>query len=152
MSTTSHPDIVRPRLARVCLAGFQYFIAVFAVGFVLGVLRVLWLEPWLGTRVAELSEMPFMLVAIMLASRWVVQRMHLDHVKEPLWAGLIALALLLITEVVVVLELRGVSISDYIHDSDKVTGTVYLIMLWVFALFPAASDLVFPRNIDRDRK
>ncbi len=150
MSTTSHPDIVRPRLARVGLAGFLYFIAVFQVGFLLGILRVLWLEPWLGTRSAELLEMPFMLVAIMFASRWVVRRMRLDHIKEPLWAGLFALALLLIAEVAVVLELRGVSISDYVHDRDAVTGTIYLIMLWVFALFPAASDLVFPRIIERE--
>ena len=148
MSTTSQTHIVRPRIARVALAGFQYFVAVFAVGFALGVLRVLWLEPWLGGRWAELLEMPFMLLAIMFASRWMVRRMQLNHVKEPLWAGLIALVMLLITEVFVVLELRGVSISDYVHDRDAVTGTVYLIMLWVFALLPAASDLVFPRDAE----
>lgn len=151
MSTTSQPSMVSPRIARVGLAGLQYFSIVFAVGFVLGVLRVLWLEPWLGTRWAELAEMPFMLLAIMFASRWVVRRMNLDHFKEPLLAGLIAVALLLITEALVVLELRGVSISDYVRDRDAVTGTIYLIMLWVFALFPAASDVVFPRDIKRDR-
>ncbi|MFN8910213.1 MAG: hypothetical protein ACK5YW_13120, partial [Betaproteobacteria bacterium] len=47
-----------------------YFAAVFGTGFVLGPLRVLWLEPRLGVRAAELLEAPFMLSAIVLAGRW----------------------------------------------------------------------------------
>lgn len=152
MSITSPPHIVEPRIARIGIAGFQYFMVVFAVGFVLGILRVLLLEPQMGSRWAELAEMPFMFLAIVFASRWVVRRMHLDHVKEPLWAGLVALGLMMMTEAVVVLELRGVTIGDYIDSRDKFAGTIYVIMLWVFALFPACSDLVFPRDIDKQER
>lgn len=74
--------------------------------------------------------------------------MRLEHIKEPVWTGVQSLALLLTMEVLVELEVRGVSITDYVHNRDAVTGTVYLVMLWIFALFPAASDLVFPRSPD----
>ncbi len=43
-------------------AGVLYFTIVF--DFVLGPIRVLWLVPRFGTRMAELMEMPIMLVVI----------------------------------------------------------------------------------------
>ncbi|GAB4379704.1 MAG: hypothetical protein Kow00121_34360 [Elainellaceae cyanobacterium] len=43
-------------------AAVLYFTLVFGTGFILGVIRVLWVVPYLGTRWAELLEMPIMLV------------------------------------------------------------------------------------------
>lgn len=149
MSVSSQGHMTEVRAARVCLAGLQYFAMVFAAGFALGVLRVLLLEPQFGARWAELAEMPFMMLAIVFAARWIVRSKHLSHVAEPLVAGLLALALLLITEAVVVVEVRGISISDYVHSRDAVAGPVYLIMLYFFAIFPAMSDVVFPRDPPR---
>jgi hypothetical protein len=51
-----------------------YFALVFGVGFLLGVVRVLLLEPFLSERWAELTEMPLMLMAIALSAQFVVQR------------------------------------------------------------------------------
>mgnify|MGYP001791382790 FL=1 len=56
-------------------AGLLYFAAVFSVGLVLGVVRVLWAVPKLGVRGAELMEMPLMLVATVLVAFWVVRRL-----------------------------------------------------------------------------
>lgn len=58
------------RLLRLSLL---YFTLVFGAGFILGPLRVLFLEPRLGTRNAELLEMPIMLVVIWLRERRVGQ-------------------------------------------------------------------------------
>ena len=55
-------------------AGFIYFLLVFGLGFVLGAIRVPFLVPRLGKRKAELLEMPFMLLGIVLASQFVVTK------------------------------------------------------------------------------
>jgi len=47
-----------------------------------------------------------------------------------------ALTLFIAAELLVVLELRGLSISEYIRTRDPVSGSVYLLMLAVFALMP----------------
>jgi hypothetical protein len=44
-------------------AGLLYFVAVFAVGFVLGAIRVTWLVPRLGALTAVAIELPLMLAA-----------------------------------------------------------------------------------------
>ena len=52
---------------RVTLAMLFYFGLVFGVGFLLGPIRVLWLEPRFGPIVATACEAPFMLLAILVA-------------------------------------------------------------------------------------
>ena len=54
----------RHRATTIVAGGAVYFLMVFAVGFVLGVARTLWLVPRVGIRWAELLEMPVMLVVI----------------------------------------------------------------------------------------
>ncbi|HSG65341.1 MAG TPA: hypothetical protein VLD39_10085 [Gammaproteobacteria bacterium] len=119
-------------------AGASYFALVFAAGFALGVVRQLWVVPVLGERLAELAEMPLMLVAIVLAARWTSTRFGLARAARPrLAAGAIALALLLAAELTLVLALRGSTIADYVASRDPVSGTVYLVMLGIFAAMPA---------------
>ena len=57
---------------QIVKAGALYFALVFGAGFMFGTIRVLWLVPRLGSRIAELIETPFMFVVIVIASRWVV--------------------------------------------------------------------------------
>ena len=53
-----------------------------------------------------------------------------------LGVGLVALGLLLVAEFTVVLWLRGLAIGEYLASRDPVSGTVYVMMLGVFAVMP----------------
>ncbi len=118
-------------------AGLLYFVSVFGVGCILGLIRLLWLAPQFGTRMAELLEMPLMLVVIIAAAHWVIQRLALPAALWPrLTMGLVALGCLLCAEWGLVLRLRGLSMVDYIATRDPVSGTSYYIVLCLFAVMP----------------
>ena len=55
-------------------AALAYWGAIFALGFVLGTLRVLWIAPQMGETRAVLFELPLMLAASWFAARWLVRR------------------------------------------------------------------------------
>ena len=81
---------------RTIKAGLAYFALVFGAGFMLGVLRVSLLVPHFGERMAELGEMPLMLVVILVSARFVIQRFSVSRaVAARLGMGLVALGLLL---------------------------------------------------------
>ena len=118
-------------------AGLLYFTLVFGAGFVLGPIRILWVVPHLGTRIAELMEAPIMFVIVVLATRWTVQRLAVSPTpRSRLGMGGIGLALMLVAELTLVLWLRGLSIREYLSSRDPVSGTVYYVLLGVFALMP----------------
>jgi hypothetical protein len=118
-------------------AGALYFALVFGAGFVLGPIRILWLVPRFGTRIAELMETPLMLAVIIVAARWVVRRLALSSTSSKrLGVGIIALGLLLVAEFSLVLWLRGLTFRDYLASRDPVAGTVYIVMLGLFAIMP----------------
>ena len=118
-------------------SGLLYFALAFGAGFALGTIRVLWAVPRFGERTAELMETPIMLVVTILAARWVVQRITVPRTPpKRLAVGLVALGLLLVAEFAVVLLLRGLTISEYFASRDPVAGTVYILMLGVFAIMP----------------
>ena len=107
----------------------------FGTGFLLGIIRVPFLVPRLGVRTAELIEMPFMFVAILFAARYVVRRFALKS-SERLATGLLALALVLAAELTLATVLQNQSLATYIASRDPISGSVYLLMLGVFALMP----------------
>lgn len=122
---------------RILKAGVLYFALVFGVGFVLGPIRILWVAPRLGTRVAELLEAPIMLVVAIVAARWIVRRLAVRPIlSSRLGMGGIALGLMLIAEFTLVLWLRGLSIREYLASRDPVAGAVYYVMLGAFAVMP----------------
>ncbi len=122
---------------RTLKAGMAYFSLAFGAGFVLGAIRVTFLVPRLGERIAELIEMPFMLVVIFLAARFITQRFTLPATAPVrLGAGLIALALLIAAELLLAVALQDQSLGDYVSSRDPVSGTVYLAMLVLFAAMP----------------
>ena len=50
--------------------------------------------------------------------------------------GCIALVLMLVAEFGFVLWIRGFSIRDYLATRDRLSGTVYFLMLAMFAVMP----------------
>ena len=122
---------------QILKAGVLYFALVFGAGFVLGTTRVLWIVPSFGTRTAELMDTPIMFVVIILAARWVVRRLAILPTPSGRCAvGVGALGLLLLAEITVVLRLRGLTIDEYLTGRDPVAGTVYIVMLGIFAVMP----------------
>ncbi len=122
---------------QVLKAGVLYFAVVFGVGFVLGPIRILWVVPRLGLRMAELAEEPIMLVIIILATRWVVRRLAVSPKASSLLSmGGIALGLMLVAEFTFVAWLRGLPVRDYLAGRDPAAGTVYYATLGLFAIMP----------------
>jgi hypothetical protein len=122
---------------RILKAGVLYFALVFGAGFLLGTIRTLLVVPRVGTRIAELLETPIMFVVTIVAARFVVRRLAVP----PTWSrrlgmGGIGLGLLVLAEFALVFWLRGMSIREYFASRDPVAGTVYYVMLAVFAVMP----------------
>jgi hypothetical protein len=118
-------------------AGVLYFALVFGAGFVLGLIRILWLVPRFGIRTAELMETPIMLAVIIFAARWIVRGLAMPPTpSKRLGVGFVALGLLLVAEFTLVLWLRGLTIDEYLATRDPVAGTVYIVMLGVLAIMP----------------
>ena len=118
-------------------AGVLYFALVFGAGFALGACRVLWLGPRVGERTAELLEMPIMLVVVIASARWLTRCLAVPPApRQRLAMGGTALLLMLGAKIGLVLQLRGMSFTDYLATRDPVTGTAYYAMLVVFAAMP----------------
>ncbi len=122
---------------QILKAGAIYFVLVFGAGFLLGPLRLFWVVPRFGTRMAELMELPIMFVVMVFVARWIVRRCAVPlTVSSRLGMGLVAFALMLIAEFGFVLRLRGMTIAQYLAWRDPVSGTVYYLMLAVMAVLP----------------
>ncbi len=61
-------------MKRAFTAATIYFLALFALGFVLGTIRVLFLAPKIGVLGATLAEVPLMLIAAFFICRWAIGR------------------------------------------------------------------------------
>jgi MFS family permease len=131
------PTPLRLTPKRTIWAGLTYFALVFGVGFILGPIRILLIAPRLGERIAELCEAPVMLLVIVFAARWVVRRFRLPRrTIHRLTVGLLALALALLFEFTLVLQLRELTLSEYFRTRDPVSGSVYYLTLVLFAVMP----------------
>ena len=118
-------------------AAVTYFAVVFGVGFILGPIRILFVVPRVGERVAELLEAPLMLMVIVFAARWIVRRFQLPARKVfRLGVGLIAFGLGLVFEFIFILKLRGLTLMEYFENRDPIAVTVYYLILVLFALMP----------------
>ena len=122
---------------QVIEAALVYFALVFGLGFLLGSIRVPFIVPQLGTRNAELLEMPFMLVGIFLAARFIVKQFVLPKtILAYLSVGMLALSLTLLAEFLLVVVLQRGTIRQYFKSRDTVSGSAYILLLILFALMP----------------
>lgn len=126
----------RPQL-RLARAALMYFAMVLGTGFVLGVVRVPFIVPRLGERWAELAEMPLMAVVIYWSAGYILKRYpEVGSPGRAVAVGLAALALSVGAELGLAMVIQSQTLADFIASRDKVSGSVYLAMLVVFALMP----------------
>lgn len=118
-------------------ASFLYFALVMGAGFLLGSVRVLFVVPHLGERWAELAEMPIMAMVIFVAAGYILRRYPEGQTRgRALVVGFTALALSVSAELVLAVVLQSQSLAEYLASRDKISGSVYLVMLVAFALMP----------------
>jgi len=122
---------------RMFKAGGIYFLLVFALGWVLGPIRELWAVPNFGRVAATLLEAVIMLIAMIAAARWVIRRFKVSHtLSATISMGLIAIGLLVPTEIAGVLLVRGLSLREYVGSFTTAPGVISLLMFLLFAVMP----------------
>jgi hypothetical protein len=122
---------------RAAKAGLIYFLLVFALGWILGPIRELWAVPRFGRLAATLSEAAIMLIAMIVAARWVIRRFHVSRtLPATISMGIVAIGLLLPAEIVGVHWVRGLSMQDYLAGFLTAPGVVSLLMFLLFAAMP----------------
>jgi len=126
------------RIIAVLKAGASYFAVVFAAGFALGVVRVLWALPRYGERTAELMEAPVMLAVIVAAAWWITRRSaSAFSPMQRFGTGMVALGLLVAVESWFVFLLEELTLAQYFAGRDVVATLVYMTLLGLFAAMPA---------------
>jgi hypothetical protein len=131
---------------RALKAGVIYFLLVFAVGWILGPIRELWAVPHLGRVTAMLSEAVIMLVAMIVAARWVIRRFAVPQaLGATLSTGLVAIGLLFPAEIAGVLLVRGLSLHDYLESFATAPGVISLVTFLLFALMPTLVGRIYRR-------
>jgi hypothetical protein len=129
-------------------AGAVYFMIAFAAGWVLGPVRVLWVEPRLGPTTAVMLEAPLMLTVSVLAARWVIRHFEVPGaLASRIGMGTVALTLLLLAELLGGLWLRGQTLRDYLAHFGTAPG---LLALAVFAAFAALPIFVMRHHASTD--
>ena len=79
-----------------------------------------------------------MLVVIVLGARYTIRRFRLvQDIAVRLQVGFFALALSVAAELLLATMMQNRSIAQYIASRDPVSGSVYLLLLLVFASMPA---------------
>lgn len=124
-------------MRRVLTAGLVYSALAFAAGFVLGMIRVPFLAPAFGERIAIAIEVPFLLIACAFAARWTTLRFVVPPSPGARFLqGAVALALLLAIELGVP-ALQGQSPAQYLAARDPIGLALFAVLLLAFALLPA---------------
>jgi hypothetical protein len=117
-------------------AAIAYWAVVFALGFVLGTLRVLWLAPLVGLIPATLIELPVMLAASWLAAGRLMQRFAITTASAALAVGALAFALLMAAECALAVGMMGQTPAQWLADLRQPHALIGLAGQAVFALMP----------------
>ncbi len=118
-------------------AGGVYFAIVFAIGFVLGTVRVLMLAPSLGEGLATLIELPAMLAASWFVCGWCVRRFAVP--REPAaraTMGAVAFGVLMAVEAALSVLAFGRTPGEHLARYAELGPALGLAAQLVFAAFP----------------
>ena len=114
---------------------------VFGVGFLLGPVRVFWLELRLRETIATLCEAPFLLIAIVLAARWLPRTLGLKANVAPLAEmGIVALLFQQLADFAVGIVLRGSTPCQQFARLATPAGLIYVALLIAFAATPVFTN------------
>lgn len=114
-----------------------YWLGIFAAGFVLGTVRVLWLAPRLGDLAAVACELPVMLSASWVWAGRIVPRSRLPGRGAALMLGLAALVLLVSSELALALALFGQTPGSWLAALAAPAGLLGLAGQIGFGIIPA---------------
>jgi len=131
---------------RVAAAAALYFAIIFGAGFLLGPIRVLLLEPRVGTTISVLCEAPVLLIAMVMAARRVPGWVGLSSGLGALSAmGVGALALQQVADFAVGIGLRGITPGEQLHYLATPGGLIHAALLLAFAAMPALINFRRPK-------
>jgi len=122
-------------MKRVLLTGTAYVAAVFAAGFVLGVLRTLVMVPLLGELAAVLVELPVILTIAWLVCTRILRRWPLSP-NAAVGMGAIAFLLLMGAEASLSALLAGRSLAEHLALYAQLPHQVGLAGQLAFAVIP----------------
>jgi hypothetical protein len=124
-------------LKRALIAGTAYFLALFALGFVLGTIRVVFVAPRFGQLAGTFAEVPVMLTAAYLICRWALRHWKVPRTIAIRWAMVLHfLALLFAFETLVGLTLFGRPLSEQWAALVTLAGLLGLSSQLIAALLP----------------
>jgi len=121
----------------ILCAGAAYFAVVFAIGFALGTLRVLWTAPALGETLAVLAELPVMLAASWIVAGRVLRAYGLRGPGPALVMGAVAFGLLMASEFLLARLAFGQSAQAWLASQLVIPGVFGLAGQLAFAVVPA---------------
>lgn len=118
-------------------AGTIYFAIVFAVGFVLGTIRVLAVVPRVGETAAVMIEVPAMLALSWVVCAWLVRRIAVpSRVVDRLVMGGLAFALLMAAEVGVSVFAFGRTLTEHLQSFEAAPARLGLAAQVIFVVLP----------------
>jgi hypothetical protein len=126
------------RVVTSLLAGTAYFTSVFALGFLLGVVRVLFLERRLGATLAIACELPIILGFSWLAAGWIIDWLGgPSDLTGRLLMGGSAFVILMVAEAALA-SFSGRSLKTHLERYRTLPGALGLAGQLVFAIIPVA--------------
>ncbi|MCK7613789.1 hypothetical protein [Roseibium sediminicola] len=121
----------------VFLSAFSYSLCVFAIGFVLGAVRVLFLAPQAGELTAVAVELPLMLLASYLVAKPVLRHWRIPRrFGDRLAMGSLAFAILMVFEVTLSLTVFGNTLAQHLSRYGEPVAWLGLAGQMVFAAIP----------------
>lgn len=124
-------------MMRSIRAGVWYFVIMFAIGWLIGPVRVLFVEPAFGETAALVIEAPVMLAAMVYAVLWLTARMRIPSaLLARVLMGLTALAILLAAETASFAWLEGRPLTAYVEKFSGLTGAITIALYAAFAALP----------------
>jgi hypothetical protein len=138
-------------MCEIVKAGLIYFAIVFVAGFILGIVRTLFLVPIFGDVISVCIELPFMLCFSWAACGWLLRR-HVTQSRPAslLALGLFALGCLLFAEAAISIAFSGLSFSEHIALYRSLPALIGLLGQILFASFPFIRGAIGSRKKQRD--